>query len=222
MKRPTGNDLKYPNVTAVVKAALSLSHGQGDVERGFSESGRTLTPDRASMSEITLDAYMVVKNALRRFDNKPHLVPLTKHLIMSAEGAHAKYCAYLEDAKKKKEKEREDKEEQRKKEEEEAQSKEALRKFQKRILEDEEKLKNEETEEVKKRKSGLKLLDEGTERLKKALRRNDIEEISAAHLMIETARKAQTEAEDKRKEVNEMKKTIDRKRSQLISDLTKK
>ena len=109
-KKPIGNDLKYPNVTAVVQPALSLIHGQGDVERGFSESGRTLTPDRASMKERTLDAYMITKNALRKFNNQPHLVPITKELVVSVEGARAKYETYLDAEKKKKEKEAKDKE----------------------------------------------------------------------------------------------------------------
>ena len=74
----------------------------GGVERGFSESGRTLTPNRASMSEAILDANMITKSALRRsYHNKANLDPITKELV-SVEGAHAKYVARLEEDRKKK------------------------------------------------------------------------------------------------------------------------
>jgi len=84
--------LKFPSLGAVVKAALAVSHGQGDVERGLSSSGRTLTEDRASMSERTLNAYMVVKSAMSScFNNKPALVPMTKEILTYAEAASSKY-----------------------------------------------------------------------------------------------------------------------------------
>jgi len=216
-KKPIGNDLKYPNVTAVVQPALSLIHGQGDVERGFSESGRTLTPDRASMKERTLDAYMITKNALRKFNNQPHLVPITKELVVSVEGARAKYETYLDAEKKKKEKEAKDKEdeERRKAEEEERQAE--LRRERKRISDEEEKLKEEKTKEAKQRKTGQKLLEEGSERLKVAIDQNDLEEASVAQALIEAAKKVQSEAELKRKEVSSLQKTIDEKKSRLIT-----
>ena len=45
MKNAVG-DLKYPLIIKVVKAALSLAHGNAEVERGFSESGKYVTKDR--------------------------------------------------------------------------------------------------------------------------------------------------------------------------------
>ena len=39
-------ELKYPTVATVVKAALAVSHGSGDVERGFSFSANFLTDDK--------------------------------------------------------------------------------------------------------------------------------------------------------------------------------
>ncbi|XP_048512919.1 uncharacterized protein LOC112694903 [Athalia rosae] len=93
MKSLSGND-KYPNVATVVKAVLSLSHGQFDVERGFSSSARTLTDDRAAMSEKTLDSYMMVKSAMQMYGNAPHLVPMTKDLLASARSSYSQAHLY--------------------------------------------------------------------------------------------------------------------------------
>lgn len=46
---------KYPNVSKLIKAALSISHGNVNDERGFSASSTTLTWDRASMSKRTIN-----------------------------------------------------------------------------------------------------------------------------------------------------------------------
>ena len=41
MKNAVG-DLKYPLVIKAVKAALSLAHGNAEVQRGFSESAKNI------------------------------------------------------------------------------------------------------------------------------------------------------------------------------------
>lgn len=53
------------------------------------------------MSERTLNALLTVKAALKAFDNKPHLVPITKELISMSRVAYQSYKSYLEDKKKK-------------------------------------------------------------------------------------------------------------------------
>lgn len=85
-----------------------MSHGNDDVEQGFSASARILTNDRSSMCERTLDALMVVKGTLKAFGNEPHLVPIPKELITMANKAYASYKQYLDDQKRKKEKEKEE------------------------------------------------------------------------------------------------------------------
>lgn len=71
----------YPTVAKVVKVCLSMSHGSADVERGFSLSGRVLSEDKAAMSLRTLNAKLTVADALKRVDNTPELIPITKNLI---------------------------------------------------------------------------------------------------------------------------------------------
>ena len=87
---------KYHNVSMVVKACLTLSHGNADVERGFSRSGCILTGNNTAMSLKMLNARLSVCDGMLAYDRKPHLVPVTRHLLTLAHQAHASYNAYLE------------------------------------------------------------------------------------------------------------------------------
>ena len=87
---------KYHNVSMVVKACLTLSHGNADVERGFSRSGCILTENNTAMSLKMLNARLSVCDGMLAYDRKPHLVPVTRHLLTLAHQAHASYNAYLE------------------------------------------------------------------------------------------------------------------------------
>lgn len=104
-KRTFDNGEKmFPNLEHIVKAALALSHGNADVERGFSCSGRILTPERANMCQRTLDAHLTVKSALKNmYENKIHLVPLTPELMKLARTAYIRYKTYCEEQKQKEE-----------------------------------------------------------------------------------------------------------------------
>jgi len=53
-----GNDgitLKYSVLTVFVKSLLVIAHGNSDVERGFSASGHSVTAERASLSEASIN-----------------------------------------------------------------------------------------------------------------------------------------------------------------------
>lgn len=49
-------NLKYPITSKIIKASLSLRHGNADVESGFSNSGRVLTDEKTAMSLRMLNA----------------------------------------------------------------------------------------------------------------------------------------------------------------------
>ncbi|KAJ8898332.1 hypothetical protein PR048_003692 [Dryococelus australis] len=69
---------------------LSLSHGNVDIGRLFSVSGKVLTDERASMSERTLNAVLTVKEVLVQYKNNPEYVPIMKNLISMSRTAHRK------------------------------------------------------------------------------------------------------------------------------------
>jgi len=76
-------------LSKVIHAALSVSHGNTDVERTFSASGLYLTDDRAGMSEI-VNAVLTVKDALKLYNNTSYFVPITKELLVLAQSAHSR------------------------------------------------------------------------------------------------------------------------------------
>lgn len=45
---------RFPVVSKIIKCFLALTHGAGDVERGFSESGLIMTDDKTQMTARTL------------------------------------------------------------------------------------------------------------------------------------------------------------------------
>jgi hypothetical protein len=86
---------KWKVLPAVVKACLCLSHGNADVERGFSKSGNILTEGNTAMSLKMLNARLTVSAAMMACSNKPHLVPVTRQLLKLGCQAHSSYTAYL-------------------------------------------------------------------------------------------------------------------------------
>lgn len=82
-------NLKYGIISKVIKASLSLTHGNADVERGFSNSGRILTDEKTAMSLRILNARLYIKDSLKLYSNKPELVPFTKELLSLAKSANS-------------------------------------------------------------------------------------------------------------------------------------
>lgn len=104
IKRESG-EYKYVYIPILIKSVLILSHGQADVERGFSKSVRTLTKERANMNEQTLNNILLISSALEIFyDNNIKNIEIDKKMLQLGLSAYKNYEAYLN---LKKEKERE-------------------------------------------------------------------------------------------------------------------
>ncbi|CAG2056209.1 unnamed protein product [Timema podura] len=87
-------DPNYSLVTKVVKAALSLSYGSADIERGFSESGRILTDERAKISERTLNAHLLLKETLYHiYENKT--AASTDEILLVVSSTDTPQCSYM-------------------------------------------------------------------------------------------------------------------------------
>ena len=88
---------RYPVITIIVKAILSLVHGNADVERGFSDSGNLLTENKAMMKERTLNAQLNILEGVRKYDSLAHKVPITGELLKLAKNAHRSYQMYRDE-----------------------------------------------------------------------------------------------------------------------------
>ncbi|XP_077542137.1 uncharacterized protein LOC144154903 [Haemaphysalis longicornis] len=87
--------LKYPLLGALVRALLSLSHGNADVERGFSENRRMLR-DRASLSISSVNGLRSIMSFSERFGRNAAAVPLSGELIRAVKGSRKRQIQRLE------------------------------------------------------------------------------------------------------------------------------
>lgn len=101
------NEKKYSNLDFLIKSVLSASHGNSNVERGFSTSSNILTEQRNTLSEKSINAILHVIDIIHFYNSKVHLIPLPKELISMAHSARKNYLNYLEDEKNKKNSRRE-------------------------------------------------------------------------------------------------------------------
>jgi hypothetical protein len=77
MKNSSGGT-KYLILSKLVKSILSLSHGNADVERGFSENASLVTDDRSSLSNTSINGLRATKDAVKFYGSgKVHEVSKT-------------------------------------------------------------------------------------------------------------------------------------------------
>ena len=57
-------ETKFPSIMKVVKTALILGHGNAEVERGFSESGKSVSDDRVRLSYTSINGIRATTDGL--------------------------------------------------------------------------------------------------------------------------------------------------------------
>lgn len=83
---------KFVVLSKLVKCLLALSHGNGDVERGFSENSFLFSDDRSTLSEKSINGLRSTRDAIRYFaQGNPHEVPITDELVQNVLSAHLRY-----------------------------------------------------------------------------------------------------------------------------------
>jgi len=102
---PTGVQ-QYLTLSKLIKCVLSLSHGNSDVERGFSESKHIVTDERSSLSDVSINGLRATSAGVKFFGSgKTHAVsisliyskysdsvfkvPITATMISNAQDAYA-------------------------------------------------------------------------------------------------------------------------------------
>jgi len=70
---------KYNNMMVVVKAALYISHGQADVERGFSIIKHVVNKTRVTLKQHTISAIRTVRDVINKYKE----VEQTDNLFMA-------------------------------------------------------------------------------------------------------------------------------------------
>ncbi|CAF2826841.1 unnamed protein product [Rotaria sp. Silwood2] len=170
LKTNTGTD-KFIALPKLIKCVLALSHGNADVERGFSENAFLLTDDRSLLSDASINGLRATRDGVKFFGNgKPHEVPITKALLDSVRGAHSRYCIDLE-----------------KRQQELLTNKNLVNEEKQNdfFIEKQNDLYDEQKCLHKNLTNIQKMIDEGTERLTSAISSKDFKEIETSLLLIE-------------------------------------
>ena len=82
-------------IAQVLKISLSLSHGNAELERGFSKSKLVLTKNKTSMCERTFNARLTIHDVTKRYKAKLHLLPITDALLTKVYSARQSYMENL-------------------------------------------------------------------------------------------------------------------------------
>ena len=93
-----GHEDEFAVLWQVVKLVLILSHGQADVERGFSINKDVVS---FNMDTETLCAYRTVYDAVKQMACKVHEVVVDKEMLQSCKFSRQRYCAHMEEQKEK-------------------------------------------------------------------------------------------------------------------------
>jgi len=86
--------LKYPQLTALIKCVMSLSHGNAVSERGFSINKIMLESHGYTIDNDTIAALRLVKDTIQK-EGGVDQFPITKKLINYSFQSYAKYQEYL-------------------------------------------------------------------------------------------------------------------------------
>ncbi|KAH9382265.1 hypothetical protein HPB48_022118 [Haemaphysalis longicornis] len=94
LQTPAGQ-AKYPKVTKLVIAVLSLPHGNADCERGFSENKQTVH-HRSTLSIASNSSLRQTKAFMKMYSGDATKVPLTRDIKRSVEKSHKVYRERIE------------------------------------------------------------------------------------------------------------------------------
>ncbi|CAF1484038.1 unnamed protein product [Rotaria sordida] len=83
---------QYVTLTKLVKCLLSLSHGNSDVERSFSQNNHLVSDERSSLNEASINGLRATNAGVKFFGGgKVHMVPATAALLSNVQEAHSRY-----------------------------------------------------------------------------------------------------------------------------------
>lgn len=207
----------FPVLTKVIQSVLSITHGSGGIERMISQSGLILSEDKTVMCLRTLNARLDIKYGLKLFFNDNHnLVPIDKKFIIAAGRARQCYNLYLVGIKQKEMEMEKKKVDSEKQEKEKAERLAAICNEKNSLKAIETALKEREKDNTQ---NATTLLKEANDRLKNAIRKKNLTEVSLAQGMIEGALILM--AQKQQSEILQLKKTVDKKKSAIIDNFIK-
>jgi hypothetical protein len=205
---------KYPNLTLLVQACFTLSHGNSDVERGFSISGDILTDSKTAMSVELLNAILNTRSGMKGTD--PHLFIVDKEFIRLSRVAKSSYDAACVEKRRQKERANEARKQEEKKKAAEKEKKEIMKKRKSKLIVYEKELEEVQLELKKKRKMKEDLFELGNKRLKQALKANNMDEVRTAQHILDSIHTMKPEEQTLDKKREDLEKRINQTKNKLL------
>ena len=173
IKTLSGTEM-FPYLKKLIKAVLTLSHGNADVERSLSVNKQAIGTNRTLLTHESLNGIRQVKDAVSAADGKVHTMDFSNKLISCTRNANERYRQRPEKQKKqeevqKNEKVRREEAEKQKKIAEEKAFEESKRK----LKETEKELQKQHEEHQSKLKAAEALFSEANQRLADAVKSKD-------------------------------------------------
>jgi len=90
MTRLTG-ERKYPALVKLARIALTLNHGNADVERGFSKNKLLLTSHKTRLEMPAINGLRTGSSYVSKYRSEPHRLPFSRDVANSIRSSHAIY-----------------------------------------------------------------------------------------------------------------------------------
>lgn len=212
-------DAKYPQLSTLVKACFTLSHGNSDIERGFSVSGDILDEGNTQMAVELLNAILNIKSGMKLYDSKPHKFTVSRELIRMARQASCSYKVECIEKRKVREAKKEEEKKLKRRKIEEAKEKKEISQKKQKIEVYERNLKRLVAELSKKRKLHDEIYSLGSKRMKKGLQENNLEHIGVAENILSGLEKTKKEEKELSEKVDNLQKKINSLKDHLIKQV---
>ncbi|CAF3447146.1 unnamed protein product, partial [Rotaria socialis] len=165
---------KYPTLSKVVKNIFIISHGNSDVERGFSINEHIVTENRTLLSLSSINGLRSTWDAIKFYGvGSPHRVPIKIDMIRAVQKSKSVYNQEQLSLKSLADREKEQSEKHQRTNEE-----------MKKLIDRENQLLSKQKGLHDKQKKAQLLVDEGRQRLDNALKKADIIDAQAANALI--------------------------------------
>ena len=205
---------KYSVLQNLVKGLLCLAHDSADVERSLSAIKKTVTPERTSLGELTINGLRTVKDHVK-VSGEPQNVKITKGLLQAWRDAHKAHAKRLADereelAKKKRRMEESEKEMQREFEKQKEKEVEKVEKGRLNLFDREKELMKAEKQKDSELHIAKTLYEEANERLSQAMKDKNFNKAAIAQGLLEVAKQKLEHAVEQTKECSNNRVELDK------------
>ena len=223
-EKTSQDQFRYSILAKLVKSFFPSPMAMLMLNLVFPANKRTVTADRASLSDVTINGLRTVKDQVK-FHGRPDEVPITSGLLLASREAHQAYVKQVsgEEEAERVHKLKANQEVERRKEEEIVKQKEAekMEKSRKKLAEKEEQLRNQKIRRKVSFKLQKALYEEGSERLSETLRNRNFSDAAVASGLLGVAKKRMDSAMEQANSCFSKQKLLESTRKRILDGYSK-